>query len=49
MGETEVMDPTHPPAGSTGYYLTTAENPVGEGSLGKTRTGMERPNYSPCP
>ncbi len=46
---TELSDTAVPPAGDTHYYLVTAENETGEGSLGRTSAGLERPNYSPCP
>jgi hypothetical protein len=31
------------------FYLVTAENSVGEGSLGFASNGTQRPNTGPCP
>jgi hypothetical protein len=47
--EPEWTDTTLPPSGMMHVYIITAENEEGEGSMGRTSAGMERPNYSPCP
>jgi hypothetical protein len=41
--------PDQPPLGGGVYFLVAGVNPCGEGSLGKTSSGLERPNSSPCP
>jgi hypothetical protein len=38
-----------PPSGMASFYMVTAENPVGEGSLGYASNGHERPNLDRCP
>jgi len=38
-----------PPAGMAFYYLVSGKNACGEGSLGATSSGQERPNPAPCP
>ena len=38
-----------PPAGDGHGYLATAEMPGGEGSLGRSSDGVERPNLRACP
>ena len=50
----DLMSPTAtdnhtPPSGETDYYLVTAENSVGESSLGYNSSGLERPSVNPCP
>jgi hypothetical protein len=45
----ETDDTSTPPPGRLFAYLVTGENPAGEGSLGKTSAGLERPNIFPCP
>jgi hypothetical protein len=44
-----LVDDDTPPAGSGFSYLVSAIVPAGEGSLGLSATGAERPNLRPCP
>ena len=43
------IDAATPSAGTGYFYLVTARNPTGEGSLGRASSGAARPNVSPCP
>lgn len=43
------VDTLTPPPGSMFTYLVTGENATGEGSLGFTSAGAQRPNRAPCP
>jgi hypothetical protein len=45
----EAFDPEEPPAGLAHFYLATGTSALGEGSLGTSSAGMERPNLAPCP
>jgi hypothetical protein len=45
----EATDTTIPAPSFVHYYLVTAENAVGEGSMGTNAFGMTRPNNTPCP
>jgi hypothetical protein len=45
----EVHDMTSPPVGQTRYFIVTARDPDGEGTMGYTSSGLERENNSPCP
>jgi len=45
----EATDLSVPPAGQAHDYLVTAENPLGEGSMGFNSGWVERPNAKPCP
>ncbi len=47
-GLPDFTDPTYPPSGQAFYYLVTAENRFGEGSLGFDSGGLERVNDAPC-
>lgn len=42
-------EPATPPAGGVYFYLVTGENLSGEGTMGFSSAGFERPNVSPCP
>ena len=42
-------DPSQPPLAQMHAYLATAENAIGEGSMGTNALGVERPNTQPCP
>ncbi|MFQ5877091.1 MAG: thrombospondin type 3 repeat-containing protein [Acidobacteriota bacterium] len=46
--DTFSVDPGQPPAGAVFYYLVSAANRCGEGSLGADAGGLQRPNPSPC-
>ena len=43
------IDAATPSAGTGYFYMVTARNPPGEGSLGRASSGAARPNVSPCP
>lgn len=47
--ESRTTDTSSPPPGSLHSYLVTGENGAGEGSLGRSSAGLERPNVTPCP
>ena len=52
--QSDLMDPeatdlSSPPAGLMHVYAVTAENAVGEGSLGRNSEGEVRLNVNPCP
>jgi hypothetical protein len=49
LSQPQASDPEIPPPGSGFYYLVSAVNGCGEGSLGTTSSGAERPNTSRCP
>jgi hypothetical protein len=44
-----LTDAGTPAAGSEAFYLVTGESVLGEGTLGTSSDGMERPNHNPCP
>ncbi|MDH3283732.1 MAG: MopE-related protein [Acidobacteriota bacterium] len=44
-----MMDLASPPSGVSWLYLVTGENCLGEGIMGRTSSGEERTNGSPCP
>ena len=46
---TKVVDPGGPQPGAIHWYLVTAENFVGEGSLGNNSRGQPREATSVCP
>jgi hypothetical protein len=48
-GRPDATDVDVPPAGDGYGYLSTAETPGGEGSLGRDSSGTERPNNFACP
>ena len=43
------QDTATPSAGAGYYYLVSGRNKCGEGTLGLTSSGQQRPNSSPCP
>ncbi len=44
------VDASTPSAGQCFFYIVTAENRLAEeGTLGRTSSGVQRPNPSPCP
>ena len=45
----QASDPSSPPSKQTHFYLVTAENGVGEGTMGSNSAGVARPNVTPCP
>ncbi len=47
--DTAAQDAGVPAVGSVFYYLISAVNGCGEGSLGRASDGSERPNTAPCP
>jgi hypothetical protein len=49
LEEPEMVDPTQPPTGMAYYYAVTAQNSVGEGTMGYASDGQERTNHYPCP
>jgi hypothetical protein len=49
QASTELSETAVPPLGEAHYYLITAKNDAGEGSLGLASNGRERPNVTPCP
>lgn len=42
------VDVSNPVSGSVHFYLVTAEDATGEGTLGNASNGLERPNLFPC-
>lgn len=49
QASTELSETAVPPLGEAHYYLITAKNDAGEGSLGLASNGGQRPNLNPCP
>jgi hypothetical protein len=45
----QASDSLQPAAGVVWYYLVSARNACGEGTLGAQSSGAARPNASPCP
>jgi hypothetical protein len=45
----EVVDGSVPPLQEIQFYTVTGENAVGEGTMGWTSYGVQRPNVTPCP
>ena len=45
----EANVPGTPPVGFVDFFLVTAENFAGEGTMGYNSAGVERPNLTPCP
>lgn len=49
LTEPAVFDDSYPPLQYLYWYLVTAENPAGEGSLGTNSAGAGRPRRQACP
>ena len=47
--DTRVVDPDRPQPGLLHWYLVTAENFAGEGTLGDNSAGQPRPPTAVCP
>jgi ribulose 1,5-bisphosphate synthetase/thiazole synthase len=43
------IDPDSPGTGGAWFYLVTARNALGEGSMGTNSAGVQRVNANPCP
>jgi len=48
-GTEAMLEPDAPGPGEMFYYLVAGDNACGEGTLGLSSAGAERPNLAPCP
>jgi len=49
LATNQLIDADVPLANQTQFYVITGANPTGEGTMGYARSGLERPNLTPCP